>query len=69
MADEKKDPQEVEPIELPFTAVAGPDAEGSTDGSNGSPEVDQHIGPPASRKEIFAYYLYYAGNNGIGSFQ
>lgn len=25
--------------------------------------------PPASRKELFSYYAYYAGNNGIGSFQ
>lgn len=24
---------------------------------------------PASRKELFSYYAYYAGNNGIGSFQ
>jgi len=26
-------------------------------------------GPPASRKEVWSYYSYYAGNNGIGSFQ
>jgi hypothetical protein len=69
MADDKKAPDEADPIELPFTAVAGPNADGSTDGSNDFPQVDHHIGPPASRKEIFSYYLYYAGNNGIGSFQ
>lgn len=26
-------------------------------------------GPPATRKELYSYYAYYAGNNGIGSFQ
>lgn len=25
--------------------------------------------PPATRKELYSYYAYYAGNNGIGSFQ
>lgn len=24
---------------------------------------------PATRKELWSYYAYYAGNNGIGSFQ
>lgn len=26
-------------------------------------------GTPATRKELWSYYAYYAGNNGIGSFQ
>ena len=69
MAEEKEIPHEADPIELPFTAVAGPDEGGSVNGSNSLPNVDQHIGPPATRKEIFSYYLYYAANNGIGSFQ
>lgn len=30
---------------------------------------DQYEGPPATTKEVAAYYAYYAGNNGIGSFQ
>lgn len=27
------------------------------------------VGQPATRKEVWSYYCYYAGNNGIGSFQ
>ena len=26
-------------------------------------------GPPASNKEVWSYYAYYAANNGIGCFQ
>ena len=69
MADEKDISREADPIELPFTAAAGPNGDDLIDRSNSLPNVDQHIGPPATRKEIFSYYLYYAGNNGIGSFQ
>lgn len=25
--------------------------------------------PPATKRELYSYYAYYAGNNGIGSFQ
>lgn len=57
---------------LAFTAVAAP---GSTNESTRLPheirDLDQYIpaGAPASKKEVYAYYAYYAGNNGIGSFQ
>lgn len=34
-------------------------------------DIDPHTaqGPPATKKEVWSYYAYYAGNNGIGSFQ
>jgi hypothetical protein len=57
---------------LAFTAVAAPE---STDESTQPPheirDLDQYTpsGAPATRKEVWSYYAYYAGNNGIGSFQ
>ena len=69
MAEDQKIALEAEPVELPFTAIAGPNADDSANSSTDVPQVDHHIGPPATRKEIFSYYLYFAGNNGIGSFQ
>jgi hypothetical protein len=69
MAQEKKNPREADVTELPFKAVADPNPDDSVNGSNELSNVDHHIGPPATRKEIFSYYLYFAGNNGIGSFQ
>jgi len=58
---------------LPFTAVAAPDP---TYPSNSTApheirDLDQYIakGPPATKREVISYYTYYAGNNGIGSFQ
>lgn len=57
---------------LAFTAVAAP---GSIDESARPPheirDLDQYVpyGAPATQKEVFSYYAYYAGNNGIGSFQ
>lgn len=33
------------------------------------PESSDESDHPASRKELYSYYAYYAGNNGIGSFQ
>ncbi len=58
---------------LAFTAVAAP-GPGSSTGSNAPHEIhdlDQYVpfGPPATKKEVYSYYAYYAGNNGIGSFQ
>lgn len=58
---------------LPFTATAVPEP-GSFSGSSnphGIKDLDQYSpqGPPATRKEVWSYYTYYAGNNGIGSFQ
>lgn len=63
---------------LPFTAVAAPGSSGSyqsVDDTTAATEVvanapsHQNTGPPATRKELWSYYAYYAGNNGIGSFQ
>ncbi|KAF8864252.1 MFS general substrate transporter [Acephala macrosclerotiorum] len=62
--------------QLAFTAVAAP-GPGSNDESP-TPhhpyeikDLDQYIpvGAPATKKEVISYYAYYAGNNGIGSFQ
>lgn len=30
---------------------------------------DHKTRPSVTKKELFSYYTYYAGNNGIGSFQ
>lgn len=63
-----------EPVsKLAFTAVAAPDpaAPSPSTAPHDIRDLDQHIaiGPPATKKEVYAYYAYYAGNNGIGSFQ
>jgi hypothetical protein len=56
---------------LPFTAVAAPDPTESSGDSHEPRDLDHYkvSGSPASRKEVASYYAYYAGNNGIGSFQ
>ena len=59
---------------LAFTSVAAPGAGSSSDSGRAPhdiPDLDQYIprGAPASQKEVWSYYTYYAGNNGIGSFQ
>ncbi|KAF7881090.1 uncharacterized protein EAF02_006981 [Botrytis sinoallii] len=66
---------------LPFTAVAAPDsyqsAEDRTAGTEIGSALSNHVfhahqkdtGPPATKKELWSYYAYYAGNNGISSFQ
>ncbi|KAK6605409.1 hypothetical protein H4I95_05215 [Botrytis cinerea] len=66
---------------LPFTAVAAPgsyqSAEDGTVGMEIGSAPSNHVfhahqkdtGPPATKKELWSYYAYYAGNNGIGSFQ
>lgn len=54
---------------LAFSAVAAP---GSTDHAGKSALVlDFHSqnGPPATRKEVWSYYAFYAADNGIGTFQ
>ncbi|KAG9234144.1 autophagy-related protein 22-like protein [Amylocarpus encephaloides] len=59
-------------------AVAAPREPSSTEGpskanrnSHEIRDLDQYVpqGPPATKKEVYSYYAYYAGNNGIGSFQ
>lgn len=58
---------------LAFTAVAAPGSDDSTRPHNPHEiqDLNQYVpvGAPASKKEVFSYYAYYAGNNGIGSFQ
>jgi hypothetical protein len=58
---------------LPFSAVAVPDPACPSDSiaPHEMRDFDQYIarGPPATKLEVFSYYAYYAGNNGIGSFQ
>lgn len=62
---------------LPFTAVAAPDPGESSRQSTSAQELIEphHIhhyntnSSPATTKEVASYYAYYAGNNGIGSFQ
>lgn len=62
---------------LPFTAVAAPDPADSSEGSTSAEEAHEPhdldfykgSGSPATTKEVASYYAYYAGNNGIGSFQ
>jgi hypothetical protein len=58
---------------LAFSAVAAPSQPPSTESTNPHEirDLDQYVpkGPPASTKEVWSYYLYYAANNGIGSFQ
>ena len=58
---------------LAFTAVAAPGPASSRESTTPHEihDLDQYVpnGAPASRKEVYSYYAYYAGNNGIGSFQ
>lgn len=54
---------------LPFSAAAAPDPRGSADLSATDLHHYNHTGSPATKKEVYSYYAYYAGNNGIGSFQ
>ncbi|TAQ83537.1 hypothetical protein B7494_g8137 [Chlorociboria aeruginascens] len=70
MAEREHEKEVVVLDTLPFTAVAAPDPE------SGAKERAPHdlihytpVGAPASNKEVYSYYAYYAGNNGIGSFQ
>jgi hypothetical protein len=55
---------------LAFTAVAAPDPDSPPNGHE-IHDLDEYvpIGTPATRKEVWSYYAFYAGNNGIGSFQ
>lgn len=56
-----------------FTSVAAPENASSNDSRILCEIRDQDakdpVGAPATRKEVWSYYCYYAGNNGIGSFQ
>jgi hypothetical protein len=69
MSDNQQEPAQIS--KLPFTATAVPDPEDSNAGSTGPHDLDhyENKGPPATNVEVASYYAYYAGNNGIGSFQ
>lgn len=51
--------------------MAAPDPSASNQSFHEIRDLDQYLpqGPPATKKEVLSYYAYYAGNNGIGSFQ
>jgi hypothetical protein len=72
---ELESPQEQDHAsKLPFTAEYGGSNGDSSGESTGPRDLDDSdsykpIGPPATRKEVWSYYAYYAGNNGIGSYQ
>jgi hypothetical protein len=55
---------------LPEEAVIQPTTLTEEDSNNDSTTFSHApSGPPATRRELWAYYAYFAGNNGIGSFQ
>ena len=72
---EYKPQEEQDHSKLPLTAVAALDSTTKEVFAQSQPheirDLDQYIpqGAPATRKEVWSYYAYYAGNNGIGSFQ
>lgn len=63
-------PEAVE--KLAFTAVAAPGSSGDS-GKNPLEIADLDLfspnGPPATKKEVWSYYAFFAANNGIGSYQ
>lgn len=69
MSEKPEQPDQI--AKLPFTAVAAPDPEDVPAPSKAPHDLDYYkdSGPPATLKEVASYYAYYAGNNGIGSFQ
>jgi hypothetical protein len=56
-----------------LTTEAGPDSASPNASTtlNAIKDLDHYKpqGAPATNKEVWSYYAYYAGNNGIGSFQ
>lgn len=65
--------EEQHATKLAFTSIAAPDPDASGGSALAPSDLDHYDahanGPPATKKEVFSYYTYYAGNNGIGSFQ
>lgn len=61
------------PTKLAFTSIAAPEPSSSTGSALAPRDLNPHDydpnSPPATKKELYSYYAYYAGNNGIGSFQ
>jgi hypothetical protein len=69
MSEKPQEPDQI--AKLPFTSLAAPDPEETASPNKGHHDLDHYQinGPPATTKEVASYYAYYAGNNGIGSFQ
>jgi hypothetical protein len=65
--------EETHPTKLAFTSIAAPAPDTSAESASAPSDLQYYghdtSGPPATKKEVFSYYAYYAGNNGIGSFQ
>jgi hypothetical protein len=60
----------MEPLEKSGEEVTKPSALAVAESQSNSTDVDQAPhSTPATRRELWSYYAYYAGNNGIGSFQ
>ena len=61
------------PEKSAFTSDAVPDRESGEEPSLGLYGLDHYKydknDPPATTREVYSYYAYYAANNGIGSFQ
>ncbi|KAF4620232.1 hypothetical protein G7Y89_g14588 [Cudoniella acicularis] len=72
-AEYKPEGQEDHISKLAFSAVAAPNPETSPESSQPHEisDLDHYVakGAPATKREVYSYYSYYAGNNGIGSFQ
>ena len=60
MAEVEKQQDEKRPEAALVTEESGGDAIFGEDKSNG---------PPATKREVWSYYAYFAANNGLGSFQ
>ena len=69
--DYRPEGQEDHVDKLAFTAVAAPGSIDSKTNPHEIRDLHQYVpkGEPATQKEVISYYAYYAGNNGIGSFQ
>ncbi|KIW09856.1 hypothetical protein PV08_11957 [Exophiala spinifera] len=65
--------EEAHPTKLAFTSIAAPAPDTSGESALAPSDLQYYDldtnGPAATKKEVFSYYAYYAGNNGIGSFQ
>ncbi|KAH6681508.1 autophagy-related protein 22-like protein [Halenospora varia] len=74
-AEYKPEGQEDHIDKLAFSAVAAPNPDSTAGSALSQPheirDLDHYAskGEPATKKEVYSYYTYYAGNNGIGSFQ
>jgi hypothetical protein len=65
----EKEPENI--TKLAYTAVAAPGPSSDSTDPHDIHDLTDYIptGKPATKKEVWSYYTYYAGNNGIGSAQ